>query len=136
MSKNTLASDAWVLVEDDEGFKGVVLMVDPASGEAVSLSCRNRRDVDRWTIMPSLSRYPSLTSLDLHKCRYLKDLDDSIGQLSNLRRLCLTQCERLVRLPETIGQLRNLQEVRSFCAASYCVHISLLLDSPHLLSWT
>lgn len=108
---NSLVGDAWILVEDDEGFKGVVVMVDPSSGEAITLSCRSRRDCDRWTVMPSLSKYPSLTTLDLFKDRYLVDLDDSIGQLVHLRRLSLVRCERLVRVPETIGQLHNLQEL-------------------------
>jgi hypothetical protein len=107
----SLVGDAWILVEDDEGFKGVLVMVDPSSGEAITLSCRNRRDCDRWTVMPSLSKYPSLTTLDLFKDRYLMDLDDSIGQLANLRRLCLVRCKRLVRLPETIGQLHNLLQL-------------------------
>ena len=104
---------AWILVEDED-FKGVVVMVDSASGEAISLSCKNRRDVDRWeTSMPSLVKYPSLQTLNLHKCRYLSQLHDSIGQLPQLRRLQLTQCERLVSLPASIDQLNNLQEVRN-----------------------
>jgi hypothetical protein len=108
-------AQAWILVEDDEDLRGVVVMMDPASGDAISLSCRSIRDVDRWDgVMPSLHKYPALRTLDLSKCRYLTQLDESIGQLSDLQRLSLTRCERLTRLPESIGKLQNLQEVRSF----------------------
>jgi hypothetical protein len=106
------SNQAWVMVEDDDDFRGVLVMVDQASGEAVSLSCRNRTDVDQWEVMPSLDiKYPALRFLDLDKCRYLSQLGESICQLSDLQCLWLTRCERLTNLPDSIGQLQNLQEV-------------------------
>jgi len=104
----------WILVEDDEDFRGVIVMVDPALGDAISLSCRNVTDVDRWDgVMPSMDKFPTLRTLDLDKCRYLTQLDESIGGLSYLQRLSLTRCERLTSLPDSIGELQSLQEVRS-----------------------
>jgi hypothetical protein len=124
-ASNDRNSQAWILVEDDEEFRGVVVMVDPISGDAISLSCRTRIDVDRWEGMsPSFAAYPALRTLDLDKCRYLTQLDESIGLLPDLQRLSLTRCERLTSLPDSIGKLENLEEVFSsryiVCISLYC----------------
>ena len=64
--------------------------------------------------MPSIEHYPKLQTLDLDNSRYLVELDDSVGSLTDLNRLILTRCERLERLPESLGNLHNLQEVRAY----------------------
>jgi hypothetical protein len=108
--------DEWVLVQDDEDFRGVLVIVDPASGDALSLSARHVADVNRWEgVMPSLASYPGLRTLDLTKCRYITHLDESVGQLKDLQRLSLARCERITTLPHSIGSLENLQEVRFVC---------------------
>ena len=76
-----------------------------------SLSSHNTRDVDRWLEMPSLEECASLKKLDLYKNRYIKNLHESVCQLSNLEVLSLVRCEKLIGLPEQIGNLRNLQEL-------------------------
>lgn len=109
--------DSWIIVEDP---KGMALTIDSRSGEVVALSSRKSRDVDRWKEMPSLAKYTALTSLDLHKSRYITELHDSVGLLTNLRSLNLTLCERLTTLPQSIGNLKNLQEVRVSLSVGKC----------------
>jgi Leucine-rich repeat (LRR) protein len=111
MTEDCCQRDALVLVQDDEDFHGVALIVEPGSGDAISLSARNVADVARWAVMPSLAAYPALRTLDLSKCRYITHLNESIGQLTHLQRLSLARCERLISLPDCIGSLENLQEV-------------------------
>lgn len=125
----------WVLVEDDddEEFRGVVIMVDPTLGKADSLTTRQCRDHQRWKQMPSLTRFQSLVTLDLSKCRYLTRLHPSIGELSALQQLNLTRCERLEGLPDSIGQLSNLQEVR--CSV-LCIVFGIISARNLTLPWS
>ena len=103
--------DSWVLVEDGD-MKGVTLITDRDAGEVVCLSSRYKNDIDRWIQMPPLTGYAStLQVLDLHNSRYMEQLHESVGQLSQLRRLVLTGCDMLTGLPASIGNLRNLVEV-------------------------
>ena len=96
---------------DDIEFRGLWAGRDIASGEIVALSSRNSSETSRWTTMPSVSRFPKLKGLDLHKNRYIRQLDLSLCDLSCLDTLILTRCERLMSLPEQIGNLRLLREV-------------------------
>ena len=103
--------DSWVLVEDGD-MKGVALITDRDAGEVVCLSSRYKNDIDRWIQMPPLSGYAStLQVLDLHNSRYMEQLHESVGELSQLRRLVLTGCDMLTGLPASIGNLKNLIEV-------------------------
>lgn len=112
----------WVLVKDvsgsnrskenDDSFAGVALMAEKKSGHVVFLSTRKSPDADRWSLMPSLECFKdTLQVLDLHKSRYLQELNGSIGDLRQLRQLMLTRCSSLKRLPNSIGNLSNLTEV-------------------------
>ena len=94
-----------------EGIDGV--KVEFRQGESFRvMSSRETRDVERWRgSMPSLSDYPGLTELDLHKNRYLVTLDPSVTTLTQLKILKLSQCSQLRELPDTIGSLTNLEEV-------------------------
>lgn len=116
-------TEGWILVkdfvsdeEDDEDkdpFQGITLMADRNTGRIVLLSTRTTKGADRWSVMPSMEQFKnSLLVLDLHKSRYLRNLDPSIGDLAFLDRLLLTRCSSLRELPDTIGKLSNLTEVR------------------------
>ena len=101
-------------LEDDsgEGIQGVQLEFQGES--VVVISSRETRDVQRWREnMPSLTRFPHLTEVDLHKNRYITSLDPSVTTLTQLKVLGLSQCSRLRELPATIGSLPNLQVVGS-----------------------
>jgi hypothetical protein len=107
--ESSSGSDEW---GDEDLFAGITLMAEKKSGQVVFLSTRNSPDAKRWSVMPSLSCFrESLRVLDLHKSRYLKSLNDSIGELSLLNQLTLTRCSSLERLPDSIGSLSNLTEV-------------------------
>ena len=136
MAEARCQRDTWVLIQDDEDFRGVVVVVDPASGDAISLSARHVADVARWrgVSMPSLAAYPALRTLDLNKCRYITHLNQSIGQLTGLQRLSLARCERLTTLPDCIGSLENLEEVSLICLAY--IETKLVLVSDRHISWT
>ena len=103
--------DDWELVEDGD-FKGIALATDRKNGEIVYMSTKHCGAVDLWNKMPSLEEFPSLIVLDLHKCRYIVDLHESVGSLVNLQQLLLTRCSKLRTLPSTLGNLENLVEVR------------------------
>jgi hypothetical protein len=112
--------DEWEIVESDGdlAIKGMSIQVDKATGQMVSLSARHTKDADRWLTMPSLEHYSaSLKDLDLHKSRYLIELDPSVCSMIHLERLILTRCDRLRTLPRDIGQLTNLKEVKFGIAA-------------------
>lgn len=101
---------AWSTI--DEGpWKGMRAGEDNVLELLVALSSRNCLDSNRWVSMPSLASYENLKELDLHKSRYMRQLDASICSLLNLETLILTRCERLTSLPEEIGRLYNLREV-------------------------
>jgi hypothetical protein len=92
----------------EQNFVGVTVQEDD-SGAVTTLSCRSRRDKDRWETMPSLDCFPTLEHIDLHQCRYIESLHESITQLRNLQTLNLTGCSRLKSLPDAIGSLEQLE---------------------------
>ena len=98
-------------MDDGGNVEGVQLEYD---GETVvAITSKDTRDAERWReTMPSLSGFPGLTELDLHKNRYITTLDPSITSLSHLKVLKLSQCSRLGELPSSIGDLKSLQVVR------------------------
>ena len=100
----------WVKVDKGE-LKGMTISIDRNSGLVVSLSARRCQDANRWNSMPSLDEHQSLKMLDLHKMRYMKELNASVCNLVHLEKLILTRCESLTCLPKEIGMLRNLKEV-------------------------
>ncbi|XP_042483890.1 disease resistance protein RPV1-like isoform X2 [Macadamia integrifolia] len=57
---------------------------------------------------PNFSLFPCLERLDLGHCYSLDKLDESIGQLSQLKSLVLESCNKLKNLPESIGDLKSL----------------------------
>ncbi|XP_042482179.1 disease resistance protein RPV1-like isoform X2 [Macadamia integrifolia] len=57
---------------------------------------------------PDFSWFPYLEQLYLGGCYLLDELDDSIGQLCQLKSLILISCEALKKLPESIGDLKSL----------------------------
>ena len=101
---------AWSTIDEGE-WTGFRAGEDNVLELLVALSSRNCTDSNRWLVMPSLTSYENLKELDLHKCRYIRQLHPSICDLLNLETLLLTRCERLVSLPEEIGRLHNLREV-------------------------
>lgn len=109
--------DDWIWV-DEGAMKGFNIMVDRSSGDVISLSSRQCRDFERWKDkMPSVAEYAkTLQVLDLDNCRYVIELNDSIGSLQRLQSLYLTRCERLERLPASLCCLSNLEEVSSYIA--------------------
>ena len=107
----------WILVEDGD-LKGMTMIADQDSGDIVALSARKCSSEDKRSVLPSLKEYPSLKLVDLHNYRFMKKLDDSIGDLPSLERLVLTRCDLLKTLPPSIGKLHNLVEVRSACRMS------------------
>jgi hypothetical protein len=119
-------SDMAMSDEIRQGFVGVTMETDAVQTEdsfsgfsaapinVRALSCRSRRDKDRWEKeMPSLDPFPNLERIDLHQCRYLVTLHESVTRLSHLKELLLVGCTRLASLPESIGSLQSLEVVRS-----------------------
>lgn len=104
------AKDDWVLLGEGN-LKGATLIVERASGEAVSLSTRSCRDDDRFDEVPDLAKYPSLEVLDLHRSRYITEFDASVCKSPKLKRLLLTRCDRLCVISPAIGGLASLTEV-------------------------
>ena len=103
----------------------------------LALSTAEVRDAHRWrNTMPSLAEFASIVFLDLHRSQFITSLDDSIGQMADLRNLKLTSCSRLESLPESIGALSKLEEVRKlnlgvhFCAIIVAAHSTLSLPFP------
>ena len=104
--------EGWMLVKEGAGpdewtmmdsFYGASFMVCKKNGKVVYLSTRKVSDSDRSSTVPSLEALKdSLLVLDLHKSRYLRELDASICNL----------CTNLISLPDSIGNLSNLTEVR------------------------
>jgi hypothetical protein len=92
----------------EQNFVGVTVQEDD-NGAVTTLSCRSRRDKDRWEIMPSLACFPDLERIDLYQCRYIESIHESITQLKNLQTLNLTGCSRLKSLPDAIGGLEKLE---------------------------
>lgn len=103
--------DDWEVVLDH--LKGVSLGVDRTDGKIVYMSTRQCSAADLWNKMPSVAEFTSLAVIDLHKCRYIDHLNESVCDLTNLRRLLLTRCSKLSSLPNGIGRLQNLTEVRT-----------------------
>jgi Leucine-rich repeat (LRR) protein len=111
-SSETSESD-WVLVHDGD-LKGVTLVVDRNTGEAVTLTTRSCRDEDRWETVPDLSQNKSLEVLDLYNSRYLTDFDASVCHGPSLKRLLLTRCDNLRTVGPAIGILQNLVELNLY----------------------
>ena len=109
MVKEGTGSDGWTM----DSFQDTALMVYKKHGKVVYLSTRKMPDADRSSTMPSIDALKdSLLVLDLHKSRYLQELDASICNLSTLTHLLLTRCSNMKSLPDSIGNLSNLIEVR------------------------
>lgn len=112
--------EGWMLVKDGTGpdgwsmdlFQGIEFMVYKKEGKVIYLSTRKMSDSDRSSTLPSLDALKdSLLVLDLHKSRYLQELDVSLCNLTNLTHLLLTRCSNLKALPDSFGNLCNLTEV-------------------------
>ena len=102
--------EVFILVEDGD-LKGMTMIAED-SGDIVALSARECSSEEKKSELPSLKEYPKLKVVDLHNYRFMKTLDDSIGDLPALERLILTRCDLLTSLPPSIGNLHNLIEVR------------------------
>ena len=101
----------WILVEDGD-LKGMTMIADQDSGDIVALSARKCSSEEKRSELRCLKDYPLLRLVDLHNYRFMKTLDDSIGDLLALERFILTRCDLLTSLPPSIGKLHNLVEVR------------------------
>jgi hypothetical protein len=101
----------WILIEDGD-FKGMTMIADRHTGDIVALSARKCSSEEKRSKLPSLKEYPALTIVDLHNYRFMKHLDESIGDLLGLKRLVLTRCDLLCTLPRSLGNIHNLVEVR------------------------
>ena len=108
---SSIDKDDWIMLAEEDALRGTVLYADKLNGHVVCLSTRTCNDEDRWIEMPSLSQFPNLLILDLHKSRYLTTLDGSVGDLKDLQRMILTGCKSLRTLPQAIGNLKQLTEV-------------------------
>jgi hypothetical protein len=106
-------STDWITLEDGD-LKGTRCGKDRTSRDTVALSSRHSLEAFRWIKMPSLASFQNLKELDLHKSRYMHQLDASVCDLVNLETLILTRCEKLNSLPEDIGRLKNLREVSPY----------------------
>jgi Leucine-rich repeat (LRR) protein len=95
--------------DNSPNLEGYSIVETDSEGNALAISTRECRDVERWKVMPALDHLAKMRTLDLHKSRYLQTLSSSIGNLSNLRELNLTRCEQLQCLPPCIGNLTNLE---------------------------
>lgn len=113
IANSTEETGVWILVEDGD-LKGMTMIADEETGDIVALSAKKCSSEEKRSELPSLKDYPSLRLIDLHNYRFMKNLDDSIGDLPGLERLILTRCDLLQTLPPSIGNLHNLVEVRMF----------------------
>ena len=115
MESSTISSgndDVWIVVEDEEPeLEGMTLVADRESGDIVFLSSRSCSNEQKRRSMPSLKEYPFLKVVDLHNYRHMRDLHETIGDLSVLQRLILSRCDLLQTLPASIGSLDRLVEV-------------------------
>eukprot|EP00536_Pseudo-nitzschia_multiseries_P011003 jgi/Psemu1/297748/fgenesh1_pm.355_\ len=105
----------WIVVEDrDLELDGMTLVADRESGDIVGLSSRSCSNDQKRSSMPSLEDYPNLQVVDLHNYRYIRNLHESVSNLSGLRRLMLSRCDLLQKLPASIGRLDRLVELDLF----------------------
>jgi hypothetical protein len=102
--------DDWTMVEG-EALHGMKSVVDRKTGTVHSLTSQDMLDSDRWAVMPSLDGHSALRRLDLYKSRYIRELHESVCDLSGLEFLSLVRCERLTTLPDRIGSLQSLREL-------------------------
>ena len=112
--------ERWMLVKEGtcpgdwtmDTLEGTSFVVYEKHGKVVYLSTRNVPDSDRTSKIPSLEVWrDSLLVLDLHKSRYLREVDASICNITTLTHLLLTRCSNLKSLPDSIGNLTSLTEV-------------------------
>jgi hypothetical protein len=102
----------WVLVDEGD-LRGVGLIFDKNTSEAISLSTRSCRDEDRWETVPDLKSFKFLEILDLNNSRYITEFDASVCYGPSIKKLFLTRCDRLRTISTSIGLLENLVEVCS-----------------------
>lgn len=116
-------------------FKGSQVVVNNTNGQVEILSTRNCSLLEESSNgMPSISEFPDLEILDLHKSSHLRELNSSICDLVRLRKLILTRCCALERLPPLLGALKNLREVCRM--GRYLLHVRsrpTILTSPSFL---
>lgn len=113
INSTTAATTTTTCIEGGE-FDGCT--VEKTNGVvAIALTTKTCRDAQRWQSMPSLlaadDDYKSLQVLDIYNSRYIAQIHDSLGQLTQLRSLAIVGCSRLTELPEGIGNLQQLEEV-------------------------
>lgn len=61
------------------------------------------------TVLPNLARHPALEKLVLEGCINLTTLNNSLGDLTELRHLNLKGCSKLVKFPNYVSGLKNLE---------------------------
>jgi hypothetical protein len=121
MNSSSGNDDVWIVVEDGESdLEGMTLFADRESGDIVGLSSRSCSNEQKRRSLPSLGEHPHLREVDLHNYRYMKDIHESIGNLTGLQRLILSRCDSLTKLPAAIGSLDRLVEV-SLIGVRYCI---------------
>eukprot|EP01018_Ginkgo_biloba_P021067 Gb_14266 [translate_table: standard] len=82
---------------------------------------RSLAELDIWSLigiqgLTSFEGLRSLEKLNLSKCRRLKSLPASIGELKNLKHLEMNECFSVSSLPEEFGNLVSLESLfMNFC---------------------
>ena len=121
MNSSSENDDVWIVVEDGESdLEGMTLFADRESGDIVGLSSRSCSNEQKRRSLPSLEEHPHLRVVDLHNYRFMKDIHESIGNLTGLQRLVLSRCDSLTKLPASIGSLDRLVEV-SLIGVQNCI---------------
>ncbi|XP_042510176.1 disease resistance protein RPV1-like [Macadamia integrifolia] len=72
-----------------------------------NLKVLNLGNCEHLSKSPDFSWFPYLEKLDLQRTS-LDGLDESIGQLSQLKEIILDSCDSFKKLPESIGDLKSL----------------------------
>jgi Leucine-rich repeat (LRR) protein len=71
--------------------------------------CENLKE-----LLQSIGNLSSLSMLDLSRCKSNESLATTIGQLQHLTHLWLEYCENLKELPQSIGNLSSLSMLYLF----------------------